>query len=149
MTLPARLATWFVLLAPFTAAWAGDPLPSWREGEAKSAIFRFVASVTDEGGGQYVPPAERIAVFDNDGTLWAEKPVYFQLRFALDRLRELAPQHPEWRDDPLMAAALDGDKKRLAAGGMEAVAKVVMATHAGVTTDEFDAASREWLGSAR
>lgn len=148
MSSPARLAIWIVLFAPLSAAWGGDPLPSWREGETKSALFRFVATVTDEAGSEYVPPAERIAVFDNDGTLWSEKPVYFQLRFALDRLQELAPKHPEWRDDPLMAAALAGDKEKLSPGGMEAVAKVVMATHAGVTAEEFEQAASDWLASA-
>ncbi|QDT68970.1 haloacid dehalogenase-like hydrolase [Planctomycetes bacterium MalM25] len=136
-------------LTPLAAAWGDDPLPSWRDGETKSAIFRFVARVTNEGGEDYVAPEDRVAVFDNDGTLWSEKPIYFQVQFALDRLREKETEHPEWREDPLLAAAIDGDREKLAEGGMEAVAKLVMATHAGVTTDGFDSASREWLDSAQ
>jgi hypothetical protein len=96
-----------------------------------------------------VPAAERIAVFDNDGTLWAEQPLYFQLAFALDRVKALAPQHPEWKDQEPFASLLRGDMKGALAGGEPAIARIVMATHAGMTTDEFDAIVRAWVGSAR
>jgi phosphoserine phosphatase len=125
-----------------------DPLPSWKDGEVRTAITRFVEAVTDEGGPAYVPPVERIAVFDNDGTLWAEKPVYFQLYFALDRVRALAPQHPEWATTQPFQAALEGDLESILAGGESALLELVMATHAGMTTDEFDQTVREWISTA-
>lgn len=128
---------------------AADPLPSWNESKAKTAITNFVAKVTKEGGTDFVPPAERIAVFDNDGTLWAEQPVYFQLAFALDRVQALAPQHPEWNDKKPFAALLKGDRKAALAGGERAIAEIIMATHAGMTTAEFENIVIEWIGSAR
>jgi phosphoserine phosphatase len=126
-----------------------DPLPSWREGPAKQAIMAFVAGVTRPGAPTFVPPAERIAVFDNDGTLWAEQPIYFQFLFALDRVKALAPQHPEWRTTQPFKAALEGDLATLAAGGVPALLEVVMATHAGTTTEEFGRIAADWLESAR
>jgi phosphoserine phosphatase len=131
------------------AAKTGDPLPSWNEGKAKQSIVGFVAKVTAQGSPDFVPPAERIAVFDNDGTLWAEQPMYFQLLFALDRVKSLAPQHPEWRDKEPFASLLRGDVKGALQGGEHAMAEVLMATHAGMTTEEFEKVVREWLATAR
>jgi phosphoglycolate phosphatase-like HAD superfamily hydrolase len=126
-----------------------DPLPSWREGAAKAAVVQFVARVTEAGGPGYAPPAARIAVFDNDGTLWAEQPVYFQLLFAVDRIKALAPKHPEWKEKEPYASILRGDVKGALARGERASAEIIAATHAGMTTDEFDAVVREWLATAR
>jgi phosphoglycolate phosphatase-like HAD superfamily hydrolase len=128
---------------------AAPPLPSWNDGAAKAAILRFVSNVTTLGGPGYVPVAERIAVFDNDGTLWAEQPTYFQLMFAFDRVKALAPRHPEWRTQAPFKAVLAGDMDALAAGGERAVAAVIAASHSGLTTDEFGAAARDWLRTAR
>jgi hypothetical protein len=114
---------------------AADALPSWRDGQAKQAIVRFVEEVTKMGGTDFIPPAERIAVFDNDGTLWVEQPMYVQLAFALDRIKALAPAHPEWRDKQPFEAAIEGDLKTVAAGGEHALLELVMAMHAGMTTD--------------
>jgi phosphoglycolate phosphatase-like HAD superfamily hydrolase len=124
-------------------------LASWNDGAAKAAIQRFVANVTTLGGPGYVPVAERIAVFDNDGTLWAEQPVYFQLLFALDRVKALAPQHPEWRTQEPFTFGGAVDTETLLAGGEHGVASVIAAAHAGVTTEEFAAAVRNWLRTAR
>jgi phosphoserine phosphatase len=128
---------------------AGDPLPSWNGGAAKGAVVDFVARVTKEGGPEFVPPAERIAVFDNDGTLWAEQPLYVQLLFALDRVKALALAHPEWKEKEPFASVLAGDAKRALEGGEKAVAEIVAATHAGMTTDEFEAAVRGWIAAAK
>lgn len=128
---------------------ADDPLPSWREGEAKEAIITFVTDVTTEAGPSYVPPAERIAVFDNDGTLWVEQPFYTQFAFAIDRVRAMAPDHPEWSETQPFKAVLDGDVEALKAAGMEGAVEVVMASHAGLTEDEFQAAVAAWLATAR
>jgi phosphoserine phosphatase len=126
-----------------------DPLPSWNDGAAKQAILQFVVDVTKEGSPDYVPPAERIATFDNDGTLWAEKPLYFQLFFALDRVKELAPQHPEWKDTEPYASLLKGDVKAALAGGEKAMLEIVMATHAGMTTTEFEKIVKDWIATSR
>lgn len=126
-----------------------DPLASWNDGPAKQAIEAFVNRVTDRQGKDFVPPEQRIAVFDNDGTLWVEQPMYTQLAFALDRLRELAPSHPEWRDDPTLKAAIDGDLKTLAASGEKGLMQLVMVTHAGMTPEEFQQTVTEWLAEAR
>ncbi len=126
-----------------------DPLPSWNDGTAKQAIVQFVAKATKKGAPDFVPPAERIATFDNDGTLWAEQPMYFQLIFALDRVKALAPQHPEWKDKEPFASLLKGDVKGVLAGGERALLEIVMATHAGMTTDEFAAVVREWIATAK
>lgn len=127
---------------------AGDALPSWNDGPARQAIIDFVARVTRTGGADHVKPEERIAVFDNDGTLWTEYPVYSQLLFALDRLRELAPQHPEWRRKQPFKAALSGDVKTLAASGERGAVEILAATHAGNTTEEFKAIVARWLETA-
>jgi len=128
---------------------AQDSLPSWNDGLARKAITAFVEKITKEGSPDFVPVAERIATFDNDGTLWAEQPMYFQLLFALDRVRVLAPQHPEWKDKEPFASLLKGDVKGALAGGEPAIAQVVMATHAGMTTAEFETLVRDWIASAR
>jgi phosphoglycolate phosphatase-like HAD superfamily hydrolase len=130
-------------------AHAQDPLPSWNDGEAKQAIVAFVATVTKEGSPDFVPPAERIATFDNDGTLWAEQPMYVQLLFALDRVQALAPQHPEWQDKEPFASLLKGDMKGALAGGEHAMLDIVMATHAGMTTEAFEQIVQDWLATAK
>jgi phosphoglycolate phosphatase-like HAD superfamily hydrolase len=126
-----------------------DPLPSWNDGPAKQAIIDFVAKVISQGGPEFVRPAERIATFDNDGTLWAEQPMYFQLAFALDRVKALAPQHPEWSSTEPFKSVLAGDVKAALAGGEKSIAQLVAATHAGTTTEEFEATIRQWIASAR
>jgi phosphoglycolate phosphatase-like HAD superfamily hydrolase len=126
-----------------------DPLPSWNEGAAKQAIVEFVDAVTQEGGPDFVPVAERIATFDNDGTLWAEQPIYFQLAFALDRVKAMAPEHPEWKDTQPFKAVLEGDPKALAATGEKGLLEIIAATHAGMTTEEFRAIVTDWLATAR
>ena len=128
---------------------ADDVLPSWNEGASQRAIVEFVAQVTDRDGPNYVSPTERIAVFDNDGTLWAEQPLYFQLVFALDRIRALAPEHPEWKTTEPFKSALDNDLEGILAGGKHALMEVIMATHAGMTARQFSAIVRDWLASAR
>ena len=126
-----------------------DSLPSWNDGNAKQSIVEFVAKVTDEGSPDFVPPPERIAVFDNDGTLWAEQPMYFQLFFAMDRVKALAPQHPEWKTQEPFASLIKGDVKNALAGGMKSVGEIIMATHAGMTTTEFEQIVKDWLATAR
>lgn len=128
---------------------SGDPLPSWNDGDAKAAIVAFVAAVTTEGSPDFVPPAERIAVFDNDGTLWVEQPIYTQLAFAMDRVKALAEKHPEWRDTQPFQAVLEGDRDALAEAGVKGIVDLVMASHAGMTTDGFAAIVTDWLEGAR
>jgi phosphoglycolate phosphatase-like HAD superfamily hydrolase len=136
------------LLLP-TAQAQADPLPSWKDGAAKARIVAFVQAVTQPGGADFVAPADRIAVFDNDGTLWAEQPMYFQLAFALDRVKALASQHPEWKDKEPFASLLKGDLKGALAGGEPAIFQIVMATHAGLTTEEFEQIVRDWIATAK
>jgi phosphoglycolate phosphatase-like HAD superfamily hydrolase len=124
-------------------------LPSWNDGPTKRSIVDFVRRVTTTGGPQFVKLEDRIAVFDNDGTLWSEQPMLFQFAFAIDRLKALAPQHPEWKDKQPFAAVLEGDMKAVAAGGEHAIAELVMVTHAGTTTDQFSMIVRDWIASAR
>lgn len=126
-----------------------DPLPSWREGAAKSAIIQFVQDVTKQGGPNYVRSEERIATFDNDGTLWAEQPMDFQLVFVIDRVKVLAPIHPEWKEQQPFKAVLEGDIKTALAGGEHALLELVMATHAGNTTEEFSQIVEDWIRAAR
>jgi phosphoglycolate phosphatase-like HAD superfamily hydrolase len=125
------------------------PLPGWNEGPAKQSILDFVRAVTTEGDPHFVKPEERIAVFDNDGTLWSEQPFYFQFAFALDRMRTMAPQHPEWKDNHFYAAVLAGDMTALAAGGVKGVLELATITHAGMTTDEFAKIAADWIAVAR
>lgn len=126
-----------------------ETLPSWNDGPARTAIIEFVERATDVDGAGYVPPEERVAVFDNDGTLWSEKPAYFQLLFAVDRVRALAPAHPEWRTKQPFKAVLDNDMEALAASGHHGVLELVMASHAGLTTREFEEIVQQWLAEAR
>ncbi len=125
------------------------PLPSWNDTATREAILTFVRGATTPDSPDFVPPAERIAVFDNDGTLWAEQPMYAQFFFILDRIRELAPQHPQWRDQEPFASVLKGDVKGALAGGDKAVMALVMATQAGMSTDEFSRIAADWLAKAR
>jgi phosphoglycolate phosphatase-like HAD superfamily hydrolase len=126
-----------------------DPLPSWNDGAAKKSITDFVARVTTAGGADFVPPAERIAVFDNDGTLWCEQPIYSQAAFALDRVKAMAPGHPEWNSKQPFKAFLAGDKKALAAQGEKGLLTLVAAAHSGMTTDEFAKSVADWLATAK
>ena len=128
---------------------AQDPLPSWNDGHAKQRIVAFVAAVTDKASRDFVPPADRIAVFDNDGTLWSEQPVYVQFAFVVDRLKAMAPQHPEWKTQQPFKGVLDGDLKAAAAAGEKGLLQLMMATHAGMTSDEFAQTVKDWLASAR
>ena len=125
------------------------PLPSWNDNVAKKSIIDFVTMVTKADGPDLVPPAERIAVFDNDGTLWAEQPMYFQFFFVLDRVKTLAPQHPEWKTQEPFAAIIKGDVKAALAGGEKALGQLMMATHAGMTSEEFEKIVRDWIATAR
>jgi len=138
-----------VLLFAQTVLAADDPLPSWNDGATKERIVKFVDAVTDPTGKDYVPPADRIAVFDNDGCLWAEQPAYFQLLFAIDRVKALAPEHPEWKSTQPFKAALEGDMEALAASGEEGLLKLIMASHAGMTPEEFQNIVSDWLATAR
>src|SRR6266403_2351441 len=126
-----------------------DPLPSWNEGATKASIINFVARVTTQGGPDFVPEEQRIAVFDNDGTLWCEQPMYVQLAFALDRVKAMAPLHPEWKDKQPFKAVLEGDLKTLAESGERGMLELVLVTHAGMTTDEFAKIVSDWLATAR
>ena len=128
---------------------AADPLLSWNQRATKQQILDFVSRVTDPQSPDFVPEPERIATFDNDGTLWAEKPLYVQLFFALDRVKELAPQHPEWKNTEPYASLLKGDVNAALAGGEKAILEVVMATHAGMTTAEFEKIVKDWIATAR
>jgi phosphoglycolate phosphatase-like HAD superfamily hydrolase len=142
-TIPVVLV---LVLAPVVIQ-AADPLPSWVAGPTKSAIIEFVQSVTEKGAKDYVPPAERIAVFDNDGTLWVEYPMYTQLLFAFDRVKALAPKHPEWKTKQPFKAVLEGDKKTVAASGMKGIMDIMMATHSGMTAAEYEKAVTNWLAT--
>jgi len=147
--LPAALLIAAGAIACAGASGIAEPLPSWKDGAAREAILAFVSSVTAEGTSDFVPPAERIAVFDNDGTLWAEQPIYFQLAFAIDEVKRLAPEHPEWKEQEPFAALLAGDLEKAIAGGEKAILEIVMATHAGITADEFAERVRRWIATAR
>ena len=126
-----------------------DPLSSWNEGKTKQAIIDFVTAVTTDGSADYVAPADRIATFDNDGTLWSEQPMYVQLAFALDRVKKTAPDHPEWTDTEPYKSVLAGDLKGLAATGEKGVLELVAVTHAGMTSDEFTKIASDWIATAK
>jgi len=138
-----------VLFSALVFAAGPDPLPSWNDSRPKQDLVQFVEKVTREGSPDFVPVAERIAVFDNDGTLWSEQPLYFQALFAFDRVKQLAAQHPEWKTTEPFASVLRGDMKGALAGGEHALLELVMATHAGMTTEEFDKVVQEWITTAR
>lgn len=126
-----------------------DPLPSWNDGDAKTALLEFVSAVTEKGGKDFVAPGERIAVFDNDGTLWVEYPMYTQALFAFDRVRALAPEHPEWKTMQPFKALLEGDLKTVGASGEEGLMAIVLATHSGMTEPEFARDVSRWLATAQ
>jgi phosphoserine phosphatase len=137
------------VLAAITAAAQADPLPSWNDTDTKKAIVAFVEKVTKKSSPDFVPPAERIATFDNDGTLWPSHPMYTQLAFALDRVKALAPRHPEWKTKQPFKAVLDNDLEALAASGEKGMVELVMASHAGMSTTEFEKIVTDWFKKAR
>ena len=128
---------------------AADPLPSWNETAAKAAIVGFVHEVTDKGGPSYVPPEERIATFDNDGTLWVEQPLYAEVLFALDQVRAMAPAHPAWQTEEPYASVLSGDRARVAALDQDDLVGIIAVTHSGMTASAFDADAERWFATAR
>jgi hypothetical protein len=136
-------------LTPSPAGAQPDPLPSWNDGAPKRAILDFVGRVTREGGPDFVPPPERIATFDNDGTLWAEQPIYFQVEFALDEVKRLAPQWPEWKDREPFRSVIAGDLRALLTAGEKDLSEIMAVTHSGMTIDEFTKAVTDWLATAR
>lgn len=143
------LAALSTTLPAVPAAFAqSGPLPSWNDGPARQAILDFVGRVARDGQPGYVPPAERIAVFDNDGTLWAEQPIYFQVAFALDRVKALAAGHPEWKEQQPFKAVIEGDQEAVASAGEKGMVEVVAAAHSGMTTAEFSAVVADWLRTA-
>ncbi|MGD9501814.1 MAG: HAD family hydrolase [Methyloceanibacter sp.] len=148
----AALAALVALPLAVSAAWAetaADPLPSWNDGPAKQSILDFVARVTQEGGPDYVAPKERVATFDNDGTLWVEQPIYTQFAFAMDEVKRQSNQHPEWKDEEPFKSVLAGDLKAVAAMGEKGMLEIVAATHSGMTTVEFNDAVGDWLKTAK
>src|SRR5213596_4286156 len=145
----ATIALTCMVVFVTSKAQAADPLSSWNDGPAKQSITEFVAKVTKEGSPDFVPPEERIATFDNDGTLWCEQPMYFQLFFALDRVKALAPQHPEWKTKEPFASLLKGDLKGALAGGERAMLEIIVATHAGMTTAAFEQIVKDWIATAK
>jgi hypothetical protein len=151
LTTAATLSLLFAPALPFLRQVQAqtDPLPSWNDGPSKQAITGFVARVTQQGGPDFVPPAARIATFDNDGTLWVEHPMYTQLAFILDRVKVLAPQHPEWATTQPFKAVLEGDMKTLMAAGERGLVELGMATHAGMSTAEFEKIVTDWIATAR
>jgi hypothetical protein len=150
---PVALGALLALFLSMACGWSvraqTDPLPSWNDGAAKKAITDFVVRVIKEGGSEFVPPADRIAVFDNDGTLWCEQPVYFQLAFAFDHIKAMAPQHPEWKATRPFKAVLEKDMKALAASGEKGLLQIMATTHAGMTTEQFSKAVLEWTATSR
>ncbi len=150
LVLAAALVGILQLAGPAVATSAAEePLASWNDVASKRAILDFVKKVASEGSPDFVPVAERIAVFDNDGTLWSEQPMYFQLAFALDRVKALAPKHPEWKTTQPFKGVLEGDMKAALAGGERSLMAIMAATHAGMTTDEFSAAVTDWLATSQ
>lgn len=149
--IPASCAAGLVyaFLLTGTVECATDALPSWNEGSAKQSIVDFISKITRPGSPDFVPIAERIAVFDNDGTLWSEQPLYFQAFFILDRIKTLAPEHPEWKDQEPFASVLRGDVTSALAGGEHALIEMTLATHTGMSTDEFDRIVSDWIATAK
>ncbi|PQZ61903.1 haloacid dehalogenase [Achromobacter sp. MYb9] len=147
---PAFIALLLTACAsPQKAPPAQAELPSWNDGPSRTAIVDFVRAVTQPGGPDFVEAEERIAVFDNDGTLWSEQPMYFEVLFALDRVKEMAPAHPEWAKRPPFKAAIEGDKAALAKTGQQGLLKIVGATHTGMTVDDFTQSVTQWAATAR
>lgn len=143
------LAGLFMLTAQPIAAQGNDPLPSWNNGQSKQAIRAFVRKISKPGTPDFVPPAQRIATFDNDGTLWGEQPFYFQFLFAVDRIKAMAAKRPEWKEKEPFASVLRGDLKAALAGGEHAILEMIGATHTGLTTEEFEAVVRDWFATAK
>ncbi len=137
------------LLAATPAFAQEDPLPSWNDGPTKQAILDFVAAATTEGGPDWIAPGDRIATFDNDGTLWSEQPMYFQGMFINDRIKEMAADHPEWASEMPYKAVLEGDTAALGAAGEQGLVALLSATHSGMTNDEFQAEVKDWIATAR
>jgi len=153
-----RWAAWLRMIAVvlLVSACAGPhadshyaALPSWNDGPSRQAIVEFVQAVTDPASPDFVAPEQRIAVFDNDGTLWSEQPVYFQILFALDRIKEMAPEHPEWARRQPFKAAIEGDKARLAKSGQAGLMKIVGVTHTNMSVDDFTQSVSDWAATAR
>ncbi|MCI0744357.1 MAG: haloacid dehalogenase-like hydrolase, partial [Verrucomicrobia subdivision 3 bacterium] len=138
-----------IILVGLTTVFAQDPLPSWNDTAPKKAIVAFVEKVTKEGSPDFVPVTERIATFDNDGTLWSEQPMYFQLAFTLDRVKALAPKHPEWKTKGPFASLLKGDVKAAVASGEQGLMEMLAATHTGMTTEEFSKIVTDWISTAK
>lgn len=143
-----HLSLFVVFFFPLQAM-AAPPLPSWNDGASKQDIINFVTAVTDKSSSDYVEPRERIAVFDNDGTLWSEQPAYFQLFFAMDRVKDMAADHPEWKTTQPFQAVLEGNMKAVAGSGEKGLIQLIMATHAGMTTGEFADIVKKWMDTAR
>ncbi len=139
----------FSLLLLLSLLQAEETLASWNDGRSKNSVITYVTSVTDPKSPDFIPAVDRIAVFDNDGTLWSEQPAYFQLFFAMDRVKSLAPQHPEWKTTQPFKAVLEDDMKALMAGGTKGLLEMVVATHTGMTDEEFDAIVIEWINRAK
>ena len=147
-----RDGVYFSVVLLFLSSFAfaeSDPLPSWNNTATKKAIIEFVEKVTEKGSPDFVPPAERIATFDNDGTLWSEQPIYFQALFIVDRIKQLAPQHPDWKNEEPFASVLKGDLHGAFAGGERALVELAMVTHADTTTDEFSKIVNDWIAFAK
>ena len=142
-------ALFCVLTLATTIVRSADPLPSWNAGKTKDSIVAFVAKVTKEGSADFVPPAERIATFDNDGTLWAEQPLYFQIQFGLDRVKELSSRHPEWKEKEPFKSVLAGDVKTALAGGASSLMEILAAGSSNMTTEEFDPIVKAWIATAK
>lgn len=140
---------WALVLMVVLPLQAAEPLPSWKQGTSRTAIVEFVDAVTRQGNPDFVPAAQRIAVFDNDGTLWSEQPMYFEVLFAFDEIKRMAPQHPEWKQQQPYRAVLEDDHQALAAAGMKGLMEIVGATHTGLTTTQFTANAKSWLAQAR
>jgi phosphoserine phosphatase len=145
----ASVATLALCLTSWHAWAAEDVLPSWNDGAAKQSIVNFVTAVTTEGGSDYVAPGDRIATFDNDGTLWSEQPMYVQLAFALDRVKAMAPDHPEWKNKEPFKSVLAGDMKGIAASGKKGLAEIIAVTHTGMSTEEFAKIAGDWIETAK
>jgi hypothetical protein len=143
------VAVWFLTEVIAASAFAAVPLPSWNDGGAKSAIIAFVEKVTKDGGPDFVPVPERIATFDNDGTLWCEQPMYFQMIFAFDRIKAMADDHPDWKEKEPFKFVLAGDMKAFGATGQKGLLEVIATTHSGMTVEDFHTTVREWMRTAR